>query len=96
MWCPKRILPLFSALLIISCSDTLEPDMYPCNFTRNFDSRMLRFVDKRYEYLSPGQIGGKYKCCWKYLGLRPGRTCAAMDCYDGATAYFAVIITPGG
>jgi hypothetical protein len=71
-----------------------ETVIYPHTFVDDFDPEMLRFIDRRCEYLSPGQVGGKYRCHLKYRALRPGRTCATLEYLNGETVHFTVIITP--
>jgi hypothetical protein len=68
--------------------------LYPCEFTTDFDSQKLRFIDMRCEYLAPGKVGGKWRCYWKYRALRPGRTCATLECPYSEQVHFSVIVTP--
>ncbi|HUV35845.1 MAG TPA: hypothetical protein VMX58_02790 [Patescibacteria group bacterium] len=71
-----------------------ETILYPQSFTDDFDPRMLRFIDRRCEYLTPGLVGGPWRCYMRYQGLRPGRTCATLEYANGETMHFTVIVTP--
>lgn len=72
-----------------------ETTLYPHSFTNEFDPDILKLVDMRCEYLSPGSFGGPWRCFLTYRVPRPGRTCAALEYVNGDTfGHLTVIVTP--